>query len=391
MNIFREKHYKKLFHEERVFLYKINFSSLTKNIEEAGGTIVSSILDATIIIYDEEIPKIENLLSVGKKRNTKMINIRDQNYGFKLSNSNLNSESKSNSASESNSADELSLEDSEEDKITEAEANHNRSTCRSIKSNYPKFYDNIYVPFNFFRNGGWNVKKVLLENPDAFFYNEEYITNLDKPRFDEVFNKYVETICEMFNESKMFNKSLLKWTSFERKTLLKRAINTPEYMCINPVYIGKELHKLNSKYGKENTSKIKNNLCKILDKVVDKLKEEKRKFRKIFLGLLNSYYVEYPINDIVDLIQNPDEKKKYINIDDKKDTQINHIYSKGFINGVIMAILDFAERLIEINVYAVHKIVNDIVNFYISLDSIVMDIDSDTDDDERDMRDLVIM
>jgi len=46
------------------------------------------------------------------------------------------------------------------------------------------------------------------------------------------------------------------------------------------------------------------------------------------------------------------------------------IYIKAFINSIIMCILDFAEKLIDLNVYAVHPIIEEIIGYYTRLDEI---------------------
>jgi len=53
---------------------------------------------------------------------------------------------------------------------------------------------------------------------------------------------------------------------------------------------------------------------------------------------------------------------------------INHIdqpmYLTGFINSILLAIIDLSEKLIELNVYAIHPIVNNSINYYTPLDDI---------------------
>ncbi|AYV85070.1 MAG: hypothetical protein Satyrvirus3_1, partial [Satyrvirus sp.] len=47
----------------------------------------------------------------------------------------------------------------------------NKIICKLINIQFKEFFDNIYIPFKFFKYENWKINKVLYDNEDALFYN----------------------------------------------------------------------------------------------------------------------------------------------------------------------------------------------------------------------------
>lgn len=190
--------------------------------------------------------------------------------------------------------------------------------CILIKKHIENFYDNIYIPYIFFKKNDWDIKKTLLENKDILYYNEKYLINDDKKIFNNIFKNYVKMIEKiMSNELYIYLK--------KEDNNLKKIINS---YPISPIYII-ELYK--------------NNKIDELDEIMEKVKKEKKKFKIIFKKIIK----EYVYNTSKDLV-----------------------YKLGFINSVLMEILKLADKLIKLNVYAIHSIISNIIDDILPLDEI---------------------
>ncbi|XWV24820.1 hypothetical protein QJ856_gp0963 [Tupanvirus deep ocean] len=236
----------------------------------------------------------------------------------------------------------------------EKKMQENKTICRLLNIHLREFYDDIYIPFDFFRNADWNISKILYDNEDILFYNKKYITKVDEERFYEVFDKFILMLEDIFStNSKLFvflkkwtDMSHMRWKTNNTKSYLKSLLTERKYQYISPAFTTNLFCEISKKYNND-PQIVKTEIEKELDNIVKKVKEEVKIFRKIYNEIVMSYVYEFPYN-----------------------TQEKEIYVKAFINTVILVVLDFAEKLIELNVYAVHPIVKDIIGYYTPLDEI---------------------
>ncbi|XWV26068.1 hypothetical protein QJ857_gp1012 [Tupanvirus soda lake] len=236
----------------------------------------------------------------------------------------------------------------------EKKMKENKTMCRLLNIHLREFYDDIYIPFDFFRNADWNISKILYDNEDILFYNKKYITKVDEERFYEVFDKFILMLEEIFSTNSKLYVFLKKWTDMTNirwktngtKSYLKSLLTESKYQYISPAFTTNLFCEISKKHNND-PQIVKSEIEKELDIIVKKVKEEVKKFRKIYNEIVMSYVYEFPYN-----------------------TQEKDIYVKAFINTVILVVLDFAEKLIELNVYAIHPIVKDIIGYYTPLDEI---------------------
>ena len=251
----------------------------------------------------------------------------------------------------SNNKDNSCQSESEEDaKITR----ENKTMCRLLNIHLREFFDDIYIPFVYFRDGDWNINKILYNNEDVLFFNKKYITNTDENRFYEVFYKFIEMLEEIFSsDNKLYiylkkwtDMTNLKWKSIVSKSYLKSLLTEKKYQYISPSYTANLFYNTCKKHNND-LEKVKVETEKHLNEIVKRVRKEIREFRDLYNDIVVSYVYEYPYN-----------------------TTEQNLYVKAFLNCVIIAILDFAEKLINLHVYAIHPIVEDIIGYYTPLDEI---------------------
>lgn len=240
----------------------------------------------------------------------------------------------------------------------EVKKENNRTICRMIKLHLPEFFDDIYVPFGFFKDDEWRINKVLYANEDALFYNEKYLATEDNNRFYEIFDRYVEMIEEiMSTDNKLFvflkvwtntDSSRWKCNNSSENSYLKSIITDNQYQIISPLYMTNCYCQLNKDHHGSNDV-IKDKFIEHLNEICEKFKSARREFKEIYSYIVESYVYDYPIYASRSEI----------------DT-----YKLGFINSILMAILDFAEKLLDLNIYCIHAIIGEIIYYYTPLDEI---------------------
>jgi len=248
-----------------------------------------------------------------------------------------------------------SLHSDNEDEPKETnEADENRTACRVLNIHLREFFDDIHVPYDFFKNNDWKVHKVLYDNEDALFYNKKYLTEDDKSRFYEVFDRYIAMIEEIMDPNNKLINFLKRWTDMSgtrwrtngSRTYLKTVLLDPNYQFISPLYTTELFCYLSRKHQFDNDS-IRIEMEKHLDILTQKIKKEIRTFKKTHKETVMAYVYEFPL-----------------------DVSSKRIYVLAFVNSVILSIIDFVEKLLDLHVYAIHPIVNQIIDIYLPLDEI---------------------
>lgn len=226
------------------------------------------------------------------------------------------------------------------------EENNDEKMCKLIKTNLPDFYDDIFIPYGYFKSGNWNINDILRENTDALFYNKEYLLSGERKDFYNLFDKYIEFIKLFWEPNSQLNIYLVTWEQKENPTYLKQIMTDSKYKIISPLYMTDLYKKIFTKY-KNDTDVFDKKFKKALDKIMIDYQKERNIFKRTFHELVDAYVCEYPI-----------------------DNQYDDHYIKGFINGILLAIYDFADKLIDLNIYAIHSIIVDIIDYYVPLDTI---------------------
>lgn len=229
---------------------------------------------------------------------------------------------------------------------------NNRTVCRLLKIQLREFFDDIYIPYHYFKNNDWNISKILYDNEDSLFYNKKYLTKEDEERFHCVFSKYITMLEEIFNPD---NKLLLylkswtdtsgsKWKTNHKKSYLKSILIKRKYQIISPSYIT-YLYCDHIKKFKDDPQKCKEKFEQHLDSIIAEFRKECKNFQAQYNEIVESYVYEHPLN------YEPN-------------------YMAGFINSVLLAIIDFSEKMVDLNIYAIHPIITQFVEYYTPLDEI---------------------
>ncbi len=253
--------------------------------------------------------------------------------------------------------------ESRDDSDLDYETEQNQTMCRLLRIQLKEFFGDIHIPYDYFRKDNWNISKVLYDNEDILFYNKKYITGTDEPRFFEVFDKYISMLEEIFTPNNKLFIFLKRWTNMNDKrwkntgvkSYLKTLLTHNVYQIISPSYISNLFCEIcnncknNEKYKNSESFNdvIKKKTEKKLDGLISQVRTETKIFRREYNNIVSSYVFEFP----------------YVT-DDKE------FYTIAFINCIIMLIVDFAEKLINLNVYAIHPLVQEIIGNYVPLDDI---------------------
>jgi len=232
----------------------------------------------------------------------------------------------------------------------------NKTICRQINVQLREFFDDIYISFNCFKRNEWKISKVLYDNEDALFYNELFFTGNDNMKFNEVFAKYIAMIEEIMTADNQLYVFLKNWTdksNFRWKanlksqnSYLKGILTNGNYQIISPSYITDIYCELGKQY-RDNEALLKQLFENKLNHITHNTRTETSKFKQAFNSLLESYVYEQPL----EYEQRP-------------------LYTLAFLNGIVMTIMDYAEKLIDLNVYAIHAIISQLIEYYIPLDEI---------------------
>lgn len=234
-----------------------------------------------------------------------------------------------------------------------------KNTCKLLKIHLDEFYDDIYIPFTKFREHKWDVHAVLTDNKDALFYKKDLLTKKNEKKFEIVFNKYRDMVMEIFSTNnnlilflkKWTDMSRIKWKSATDNSFLKYILTRTRYQCISPRYTADLYNTYTKKYNNDH-DKLKCKIIKKLDNIYKNTVSELKIFEKKYNKILELYVLNCP-----------------------RDNEINKNHLIEFLNNLISEILNVSNKLIELNIYAIHPIVANIIEYYTPLDEYIMHLD----------------
>ena len=234
------------------------------------------------------------------------------------------------------------------------ESDYNYSMCRLLKVNIDDFYENIHIPFLYFKDGEWDIKNIIEDNRDVLFYNEAYMSEEDKILFNKIFDRYSSQINSIMNPNSQLYEYLYKWTDFNKNIWKKKSNNNSllyttinKFKNISPMYILKLYTKIVTKQTKLDRDNIKKIMYKNLEPIDKNICTEIKKFKRLYRETVDRFVYLHP-----------------------SEYEYDSVYAKGFINTLILEILDLADILIDNHVYAIHAIVAEIIDEYTPLDII---------------------
>ena len=235
-----------------------------------------------------------------------------------------------------------------EDDLEELQTKDVEEMCKLLKKHHTDFFDDIWIPYQFFNKHNFKISTIVRENKDALFFNEEYMTDADKNKFNEIFDKYCLMIEQIFVLDSQLGKYLKIWSKKKEASYLKIIMTEDDYQIINPVFLADTYKKLHLEC-KPNNELLDKKYKECLDGIIEKFYAERKEFEDLYHEVIDTYVHEYPLEM---------DETYYLN------------YTKGFINSIILLVMDFAEKLIDLNIYAIHPVINNVIEYYVPLDLI---------------------
>lgn len=228
----------------------------------------------------------------------------------------------------------------------------NKKMCTLVRKHLRHFYDNIYVPMQFFKTNDWNISQVLSDNVDVLFYNEDYIRKRNHKTFNSAFRRYTNLIQKNLNtDSNLY--ALLSETPLDPQFKIIVACN--KYRFISPAYIA-DLY-VSCQGDKEQLRTMIN----MLDILIDRLQAKMIIFLEEFAKSFEEYVDTAPLDG-------------------------TRAHTRSYINDLMMMICSFTKELVNMNIYAVHVLVYRIVS-----EKFPFDIINQYNPDECDDRPLIIV
>jgi len=201
----------------------------------------------------------------------------------------------------------------------------NKEMCLLLRKYFKEFYNNIYVPIDFFKMNDWNITEVLTDNVDVLYYNDKYSKKNNDKNFFIVFGKYVDLVKKNFSLNSNLHMLL---SELPIDICFKNIILCPKYRFISPAYIADLYISC-----REDADQLKM-MIKILDILIDQVKNKILSFADEFTKSFDNFIYLTPLKaNNYRIIQN---------------------YNQIYINNLLNMIWIFSHELVNMNIYAVH-------------------------------------
>lgn len=228
----------------------------------------------------------------------------------------------------------------------------NKKICILIRKHLRHFYDNIYVPIEFFKINDWNVFQVLADNVDVLFYNGAYVRKGNHKTFSSAFRHYTNLVQKNLNtDSNLY--ALLSEMPIDPQ--FKIIVTCNKYRFISPAYIA-DLY-VSCQGDKEQLQTMIN----MLDILIDRLQAKMILFLDEFAKSFEEYVDTAPLDG-------------------------TRAHTRSYINELTMMICSFTKKLVNMNIYAVHVLVDRIIS-----EKFPFDIINQYDPEEYNDRPLIIV
>jgi len=163
---------------------------------------------------------------------------------------------------------------------------NNHTICRMMNIQLKEFFNHIFIPYSYFKNDNWRISKILYNNEDVLFYNENYLAESDKPKFYEVFDRFIIMIEEILSTNTKLYSFLKKWTNTNKmrwcnnsdRSYLKSVLTDRDYGLISPTYVTNIYCDLSKKF--QNFNKTKEELELHLNEIINQVNKEIKIFKK---------------------------------------------------------------------------------------------------------------
>lgn len=213
----------------------------------------------------------------------------------------------------------------------------NRSRLHQINKVYTNFLDNICLTQVEFRNCLYNVNKVLQNKNYFFSYDKTRITQENINAYELVYEKYCNII------KSIFELNLKKTQILNLKPAIELS-NTDKFDIFSPKYI---IDTYASICENNDNQTVYMKMTADLEKKYKKVKKYYKLFNKKYYSLINKFILNCPEN--LELMYN---------------------YQTTFLNNLLKVVIDFCNYMIDINVYAVPLLINNVVTLYTPMDTL---------------------
>lgn len=247
-----------------------------------------------------------------------------------------------------------------DDPITPEERKYNRNMCDYLENNTNYFFSGIGLEKRDFRRYNWHIKKALCDCPEIMFYIKQYLPTEDEARFTQVFEKHVNTILRLFDPN--YNKNFYDFLSKKefanfindpdvKKPVIIRLMNRHALKYHDPLYL---YNLYNEVVNNRESDVSRKNAIKTLNAIINdnkmRIQEEKDKFMKTFVEIIDYYYYENSFETSI---------------------EDSIVESMGCMNSILLLIINFVEKLNELHVIGIYEIINNMTDSHIPLEAMI--------------------
>ena len=229
-----------------------------------------------------------------------------------------------------------------------------KNAFKIFKLHFPWMLDRIPINYKHLRDNYWNIKCVMEQYWELFYYNSDIFDDDMIKKTEEIQEKYSGLLSENFTCKSNLYKILMMSTitknnkmriDSNKKSLVKDLIRDDEYDFLSPVFI-LEIYKNKLKIKSEDREKY---VRLKLDKHVEKINTRCKKFKYELILICRKYILHMPVK-ITDI-------KKY---------QYSHV--KNMHN----CILSVCEDLIDLKVITFNYLIDDFIMEKLDLFEIII-------------------
>lgn len=239
---------------------------------------------------------------------------------------------------------------------------NNKAICQLVDAQLEHFFSDIGITLDLLEEEQWDIDGVIGTDRDPLFYYEEYYfsTPEAKERFEAIFARYTAMIIENLRPDNQLIRYLDNWQRIKARnprakirSFLRATLKHKDYQMFSPVFIANmyadRIENIKDRNNLRNSAKKKHMIRAEIEQELDKRLET---FDEV-LAEFNSYYTI--------------QRKLFLYSPEEDNT----IAGKKFICNMMVGIMNLAEQLINLNVYAIHSIISEIINEFTPLFGVI--------------------